>query len=250
MKMIALLSLVGGTGRTTLAAHLAALLAERLGPGLAVDVDPQNALGLHFGVRPGDKAGLLSASPPRPVAKVRGCRAACMPFGYHDEASLVAAEREASHLGWLQERLASVTRGAVWCLLDTPAGRTPWTRQALASADLVVVVLRADAVGYASVPATLAFVEAVRGDTANLLWLVNAFDELRPLSRDVLAGLRDTLGESLLPTCIADDEAVREAAAQQALLADGVGSQAARAMRQIADRLAAELAPRAQVAHG
>ena len=53
MNVIAIVSAKGGVGKTTLTANLATAL-DRLGVAtlLLADLDPQNALGLHFGVDP------------------------------------------------------------------------------------------------------------------------------------------------------------------------------------------------------
>jgi cellulose biosynthesis protein BcsQ len=51
MKIVVIASAKGGVGKTTLAANLAAVLAaSRRHRVCVVDLDPQNALKLHFGV--------------------------------------------------------------------------------------------------------------------------------------------------------------------------------------------------------
>ena len=50
MKVIAVVSAKGGVGKTTLAANLASVLAAGGRRVIALDLDPQNALRLHFGV--------------------------------------------------------------------------------------------------------------------------------------------------------------------------------------------------------
>ncbi len=57
MKVIALVSLKGGTGRSAIAAHLGAVLAARQRVVL-FDADPQNGLGHYFGMLPGERFGL------------------------------------------------------------------------------------------------------------------------------------------------------------------------------------------------
>ena len=48
MKVITVVSAKGGVGKTTLAANLASVIAARGRRVLALDLDPQNALRLHF----------------------------------------------------------------------------------------------------------------------------------------------------------------------------------------------------------
>ena len=61
MKTIAVVSTAGGTGRTTLSAALAVLLARRGRPVVALDFDPQNMLGAHLGLDCLAPAGLAQA---------------------------------------------------------------------------------------------------------------------------------------------------------------------------------------------
>jgi hypothetical protein len=71
---VALISLHGGSGRTTLAANLVASLGQNGRMAVGVDLDPQNSLGLHFGVDPSEPFGL--ASPAATVQDVHAVRAA------------------------------------------------------------------------------------------------------------------------------------------------------------------------------
>src|ERR1700760_5161153 len=50
MKVITVVSAKGGVGKTTLAANLASVLAARSRRVIVLDLDPQNALRLHFGI--------------------------------------------------------------------------------------------------------------------------------------------------------------------------------------------------------
>jgi cellulose biosynthesis protein BcsQ len=51
MNTVAIVSTTGGAGRSTLTAELASLLAQRKHPALALECDPANVLGFHFGMR-------------------------------------------------------------------------------------------------------------------------------------------------------------------------------------------------------
>jgi len=62
MKVIAVVSAKGGVGKTTLAANLASVLATSGRRVIALDLDPQNALRLHFGVPLDSIDGLSRAS--------------------------------------------------------------------------------------------------------------------------------------------------------------------------------------------
>lgn len=207
MKTIALMSLKGGTGKTTVTANLASALARADHACLAVDADPQDALGLHFGMAPCGGAGLLSSV----VAAVEGAEVPYVPFGRCPPAALPEVEATlAADPGWLARRIESVApSGCRAVLVDTPAGATVWTRQAVAAADLVLVVLLPDAASFATLPAVDELCAShARGE---VFFLVNQVDARRRLGRDTLAALRGVLGERLLPVQITADEAVREA---------------------------------------
>ncbi|HDR9135109.1 TPA: AAA family ATPase, partial [Burkholderia vietnamiensis] len=83
MKIVVIASAKGGVGKTTLAANLAAVLAaSRRHRVCVVDLDPQNALKLHFGVPLEMSDGLAGAALSErqwPLAVVDGI--AVMPFG-------------------------------------------------------------------------------------------------------------------------------------------------------------------------
>jgi CO dehydrogenase nickel-insertion accessory protein CooC1 len=62
MKVITVVSAKGGVGKTTLAANLASVLAARGRRVIALDLDPQNALRLHFGIPLDSIDGLARAT--------------------------------------------------------------------------------------------------------------------------------------------------------------------------------------------
>lgn len=67
MKTIALISTVGGAGRTTLAAMLATLLARRARAVVALDFDPENMLGAYLGLDTLAPNGIGAALAGRPA---------------------------------------------------------------------------------------------------------------------------------------------------------------------------------------
>ena len=209
---IALVSLCGGTGRTTVAANLATTLAAGGQRALAVDLDPQNLLALHFGLDPVERIGVGRAhmsvgETAAFLGRQRG-NVAVLPFGPVADAELAATEaRIAADPGWLRLRLeACAPADCEFVVLDVPAGRGAWLRQALAVADVVLVVLAPHPAAYASLPET----EHLLGER-RACYLVNGFDARIPLERDLVAGLRAALPDRVLPFAIQRDEAVREA---------------------------------------
>ena len=60
MALICFASPKGGVGKTTLAANVASGLSRAGQKVIALDLDPQNTLRLHFGVALGDKRGFTN----------------------------------------------------------------------------------------------------------------------------------------------------------------------------------------------
>ena len=76
MPIVCFASPKGGVGKTTLAANIAGRLAQTGQRTLVLDLDPQNALRLHFGIPLSDPAGYTCLLPQRrcgPQKATRRC---------------------------------------------------------------------------------------------------------------------------------------------------------------------------------
>lgn len=217
---IAVVSLKGGVGRTTVVASLASALGQAGRRCLAVELDPQNGLATHFG------RGLAS----RGIADVQvavlaadrreGTRGdpVLVPFGSGEEQSL-AEEKLAADVHWLGRRLQALTpAGCELVLLDTAAHRSPWLIRALQLADLVLVIVTPEPACYATLPAMEELLQQTRGDRSGGLaahYVINRFDGSSAVGRDVVAALRGAFPGRVAPVMIHEDEAVREAMGRQ-----------------------------------
>lgn len=141
MRTVAFVSALGGVGCTTLVAHSAALLAERGHPVVALELSAQNTLGLYLGMR---------EQPPT------GWHSAVQAGGWLGDAALENADgvRLLAHgpcaaplplaAPWLAQQLQALdVPDPTVVLLDTPPLPAPLAQQALACADVVLVVLDA-----------------------------------------------------------------------------------------------------------
>ena len=251
MKTVAIVSLKGGVGKTTTAANLGAALAQLGGSEvLLIDCDPRNQLGLHFGIG-GEVAGLAQAT----LRGVRWARAvtpgldgvACLPFG-------AVSERQRGELAALVARRPALLGDELGdpalaahelALIDVAPWPLPLFDRVLALADLLLVVLWADAASFATLPSLaelLARRRAAPADRPGAHVLLNGVDGTR-LSQDTraLAAAQSLL--PVLPFAIHRDTAVPEALAlQRPLVAGAPTSQAARDFRHAADWLLDELA--------
>jgi chromosome partitioning protein len=208
--VVAVASLKGGVGRTTLTANLAGALAQAGRRCLAADLDPQNGLGVHFG-RTSVGAGLADLHTDVVDRRDRG-EPAFVPFGIRSAEDTLAADPT-----WLARRLQALGGGCELVLLDTPAQRGPWLTAALALADLVLVVVTPDPACYATLPAMEELLLETRGDRPRLgaHYVVNRFDAASLVGRDVLAAMRASFPRRLAPVVVHQDEAVREAVGRQ-----------------------------------
>jgi cellulose synthase operon protein YhjQ len=201
MKTIAVVSTAGGTGRTTLSAALAVLLARRGRQVVALDFDPQNMLGAHLGID-----GFAAAGIARALLDETGAwhthtwrNAEGVLFVPYGAVSLAQGARCDARLAaepqWLAHALAQLDlpRDGV-VLIDTARYPSQQADQAVRCADLVLCVTPPEPAACATLVAQL---DALRRDGANLRIIVNRLNPARDMQRDVLAMLAAALGDGL-----------------------------------------------------
>ncbi|MGE5621508.1 MAG: cellulose biosynthesis protein BcsQ [Candidatus Bathyarchaeota archaeon] len=254
MNLVAVVPAAGGVGATTLAAHLAVSLARKRRLGAAVDLCPGNALRLHLGMDWQDAAGLAAqVAAGRPWSDGAYVSSGGVPFlpfgrtGREDGGTHLAAwlEAQPGGLGGCLEQIRLPSGGIL--LADAP--RLPWqlTRQALARADLTILVAAPDAASYAGLPALLEGV-ADAGCT-EVRVVINGFDPCRDLDRDMALLLANDPGLDLAPVMVHRDEAVREALACKQTVFDYAPScQAAHDFEALATWVVARLGHRSRQA--
>lgn len=222
MQHIALMSLKGGTGRTTVAANLGRMLAER-SRVVMVDMDPQNALAVALGMNVAEPRGIASPEMgPATLAgylRTQGAEQSCLPFGRLPAGALHELERDLrGDPHWLDARLEPLgPAGFELSVIDTPSYDSPFLTQALEVASLVIVVLEPCTLSYATLGDTEALLAEVRPrpDFRGVLYVLNRFDGRRTLTRDVRDALRNLEGAERVTNVLPDDEHVREAVANR-----------------------------------
>ncbi|MCK6187022.1 MULTISPECIES: cellulose biosynthesis protein BcsQ [unclassified Pseudomonas] len=148
--VVALISVNGGVGRSTLATALSSGL-QRLGESvIALDLDPRNALRRHFGVDPERPGVALSSLLNAPWATglqsgFAGCQV--LPYGDADTQQQENLQRWLTREPkWLVRHLLALGLSeAHTVIVDTPAGNNVYLHQALSVADIVLVVAQPDA---------------------------------------------------------------------------------------------------------
>ncbi|MDF0734250.1 cellulose biosynthesis protein BcsQ [Pseudomonas entomophila] len=222
LRVITVVSAKGGVGKTTMAANLATALRKAGHPVIAIDLDPQNALYHHF--LPADEQPVDAE---RGVAhqgddwQVIGMASSdgvyVLPYGQVDEDSRLGFERTLRNDPlWLARQLEAlqINEGAV-VVIDTPPGPSAYLRQALAVANLALVVSLADAASYTSLPQIEALVEtytAGRKDFVGASYLINQVDYSRQLNKDITQILRGLLGPKMIGV-VHRDQSISEALA-------------------------------------
>jgi cellulose synthase operon protein YhjQ len=225
MSVIGVISMKGGVGKTSITANLAAALANKLGEGRvsAIDLDPQNGLQWHLGLEAQESEGVCELSLQSDAWGREdmpcGFDVACLPYGMGMEEDREAFEdllmREPEWLGGQIERLG-LSKDAV-VLIDTPPGLSVYQKQVFACADLLLVVVLADAGSYATIPAMETCLDDVTTRHPQLMsaYVLNQVDRSDSLNRDVCDLLQRYLGERLIPVGVHADSAVGEALAFQ-----------------------------------
>jgi len=231
MALIAFASPKGGVGKTTVAAHVAALLALRGHKVIALDLDPQNALRFHLGVPLREERCFLSRLGARPawrdavIEAEAGVRV--LPYGPADP---LRALEIAQMLTTEPQLLAEAVREMLAVpdlivVLDSPPGPnaalaalTPWL-------DLMVILLLADAGSAAIIPQIASNRFLGRGTLATrsadrAVLVLNQVDEDEPLSDAVFDMARGALGTRLIGA-ICRDQDIAEALADKRMLLQG-----------------------------
>ncbi len=228
--VVGVVSMKGGVGKTSVTANLATAMSSKLGPGRVsvVDLDPQNGLHWHFGLEDPEAEGICMKS-------VQGTNwndatfetahaVVCLPYGKSSEPDREAFESLlAKNPKWVGDQIKQTRldpEGVV--LIDTPPGSSVYLKQVFACADLILIVLLADAGSYATIPAMENWLDemSVLHPHLRSVYMLNQVDRSEAFNRDVDDLLQQQLGTRLVPISIHSDEAVGEALAfQQPVLA-------------------------------
>ncbi|WP_322044657.1 cellulose biosynthesis protein BcsQ [Paraburkholderia sp. J67] len=253
MKTVAIVSAVGGAGRTTLTAALAGLLAARSHTALAIECDPRNVLALHFGLRESAREGLITHLYD-PGASGDGWASAALesddgvlvlPWGsttgqtgqasngFDADDDGDGSARLDANRRWLRDLLGRVDLPSnAIALIDAAPWPSAHARQAIEAADLVLGVLTPDAAACATLPR---FTEALVRAGKRTAFIANAVVPARQLHTDLIAMLRARLGAAMLPYLVHADTGVPNAFASGSNFCRGApGSQAAHDMNGIA----------------
>lgn len=248
MRTVAVLGAAGGSGVTTVAAHLAAGLHATHKHTLAFDLSPDNVLRLHFGMTWQDPSGFAPALLAGADWHAATFRSAAgldfVPFG--QLASDPELDRLVSFFAdqpmWLRKQLQQLALPPeTVAVCDCPRAPVALMAQALGAADLALLVLAPDAVAYAVATRMLERIRALGGPPTALL--LNGFDPARRFDRDIAVLLRSAFQDSLVPVTIHRDAFLNEAlACKQTVFDFAPSSQAAHEFTAVSTWVLARLA--------
>lgn len=213
MRVLAIQGANGGAGATAVTANLATTLRAAAHPVLVVELSPGNMLGRYFALPWSEPAGLapslLAGQPWHEAAFTNEAGVDFVPFGQTTPAEAMARlhTHTTSDPGWLMHDLAQLALpDDAWVLIDLPYA-LPDLLQPLASrCDHRLRVLNADPTGYVSLQRAGAL-------PAHSHYLINRFDPLHTLERDLHDLIQADYAGQVVPTAIHRDEAMREALA-------------------------------------
>ncbi len=254
MSLICFASPKGGVGKTTLAANVADGLVRLGHRVLAIDLDPQNALRLHFGVSLMDRTGFVAGLRDRPDwrAHVRETGSGVQLIA-HGALDLRGALDLAAALDKDQDLLAAPMREmlsdpGLTVVADLPPGPSQALAVLAPMATMVIGILQAEAISAALVPEIESGRFLGTGTMAALLAgrlrvVLNAVDLNSRLSRASAEAVARHLGFRMLGA-ISREETVAESLACQRLLLDHApDSRAASDLREVARLVASALPP-------
>lgn len=194
VKIIAVVSAKGGVGKTSICANLSAGMTRLGHTVLAIDLDPQNSLRLHFGISPMHIEGMAPASLVsgewRESISAGRFGGYVLPFGQINEDERLDFEQllrdEPNYLRLKIEQLDLPANAVV--ILDTPPGPSVYLMQALSTANVTIIVVLPDAASYSTIPMIISLIKKYcigRSDFIDYFYLINQIDRSRQLASDV-----------------------------------------------------------------
>ncbi len=214
--VLAVFSLAGGVGKTSLVATLGRVLSARGERVLLVDTAAYGLLPFFFGARD-QRPGLLRTFSP-PVAS----SAAPIQMVTIDPESLgpEPAGAEAGGLNGLNGLAGEISRyargGVSRVIVDLATASGAVTRKLIRMAPMILVPVMPDMNSVVSVTSIDDFFEhnSAAGTKVPLFYVMNQFDPSLPLHLDIREVLREQLGDRLLPFALRRTPAVSEALAE------------------------------------
>ena len=216
VPVLAVFSLAGGVGKTSLVASLGRALSSRGERVLLVDTAAFGLLPFFFGARDQRPGTLRTFNPPGVSADAPIQLLTLDPDGQVPDAQMQQGLPQGQD--WLPQEVARYSRGVHRILVDLPTASGATTRRVLRMDPVVVVPVAPDMNSVVSVSAIESFFrgtgQAQGGKQILPYYVLNQFDYSLPLHLDVREILREQIGDRLLPFALRRSPAVSEALAE------------------------------------